>query len=295
MWSSDRALTLEDGRTLGYRTLGRADGLPLFFMHGTPGSRYVLSARDPLAHVPGIFLITPERPGYGLSAPHPGRTLRSWAADVVALADHLGLARYAVAGISGGAPHALACAHYSADRVSNVFMLSSPAPRTLQASTSGMSFGNKAGVWLSKRVPWLVRAAIGSYAEAFKKDPEVFLRKIAAQMCHPDRLLMEHPQLREAMIRDLHEAYRQGSDAQFLDGQLVMGDVWDFPLTEISTSVHLWHGELDTLVPASAASAIALASPRIRLSIGPRAGHLLTEDRSVIAEIATLLQSAAAA
>ena len=90
----EKTIKLSDGRTLGYEILGDADGSPLFFFHGTPGSRLVLAEDDLLAQVPGLRLILPDRPGCGLSDPAPARTLIDWPGDVAQLADHLGLERF---------------------------------------------------------------------------------------------------------------------------------------------------------------------------------------------------------
>ena len=95
---SDLSMTLPDGRSLGFRCLGDENGSPLFFFHGTPGSRFVLSEDDAMAQIPGVRLILPERPGYGISDPQPGRTLLDWPEDVAQLADHLGLDSFAVSG-----------------------------------------------------------------------------------------------------------------------------------------------------------------------------------------------------
>jgi len=52
---------------------------------------------------PGLHLIAPDRPGYGLSDFYPrGRTIADYPDDVVALADSLGVDRFAVFGASGG-------------------------------------------------------------------------------------------------------------------------------------------------------------------------------------------------
>ncbi len=62
-----------------------------------------------LSH-PRARIISVDRPGYGLSSPQPNRTILDHAKDVDYLANHLGLDSYAVLGISGGGPYALACA-----------------------------------------------------------------------------------------------------------------------------------------------------------------------------------------
>jgi hypothetical protein len=48
--SDDHLLELDDGRTTGYATWGDPEGTPVFFAHGTPGSRRVLfpSLDDPV-------------------------------------------------------------------------------------------------------------------------------------------------------------------------------------------------------------------------------------------------------
>ena len=54
----------------------------------------------------GVRFIAPDRPGYGASTYAPKRTLPDLAEDVRELADHLGLERFGVVGLSGGGPHA---------------------------------------------------------------------------------------------------------------------------------------------------------------------------------------------
>ncbi|MFZ1024485.1 MAG: alpha/beta fold hydrolase, partial [Thermoplasmata archaeon] len=58
----------------------------------------------------GLRLIGYDRPGYGSSAPMRGRRVADAALDVLAIANHLNLDRFAIWGHSGGGPHALACA-----------------------------------------------------------------------------------------------------------------------------------------------------------------------------------------
>jgi len=109
---TNRTHELEDGRTLGYAEYGAPDGRPVFVFHGFPGSRLTWSAFDPqdCAGELGLRVIAPERPGYGLSEFQRGRELLDWPEDVLALADPLGLERFAVLGLSGGGPYAAACA-----------------------------------------------------------------------------------------------------------------------------------------------------------------------------------------
>lgn len=284
------SMSLSDGRTLGFRCLGDPGGSPFLFFHGTPGSRLVFSESDPIAQIPGVRLITPERPGYGISDPKPDRVLLDWADDVAELADGLGIRTFAVAGESGGGPHALACAAKLADRVTMAVVLSSPAPAGFQGATRGMSFGNRVGLLLGRYAPWLVRRMMRSYASMFEKNPEAFLDAIARQMAPSDRALLSNESLREAVIRDFREAYRQGSDGQAVDGVLAMTSRdWGFDLRQIAVPVYLWHGEDDPLVSMRMAQHLATEIPSCEARFVPGAGHLLTEHAVVMREVREVL------
>ena len=64
----------------------------------------------------------------GHSSPHPGRSYRTWAADVGALADSIGADRFAVVGFSSGGPHAIACAAELPSRVAALGVVSGDGP-----------------------------------------------------------------------------------------------------------------------------------------------------------------------
>jgi len=109
----DTVLALADGRRLGYAEFGDPSGAPCLYFHFSPGSRLEPAAvfsgvRQ--AWLRGVRLVSADRPGFGLSDRQPARTLLDWPGDIAALADHLGIDRFAVLGASGGGAYALACA-----------------------------------------------------------------------------------------------------------------------------------------------------------------------------------------
>src|SRR5437899_12705534 len=105
-----RQIVLSDGRRLGYAQYGSPNGSPLMYFHGWPSSRLEPRVAENLCADLGLQVIAPDRPGFGLSDFKPGRTLASWPEDVRALAASLGFHRFAVLGVSGGGPYAIACA-----------------------------------------------------------------------------------------------------------------------------------------------------------------------------------------
>lgn len=86
-------------------------GIPIFHFHGHPSSRLEIRLFDQNSKKFGVHIIGVDRPGIGLSDFKPEFTLLDWPDDIVELADHLGLEKFVVEGISGGGTFALACAY----------------------------------------------------------------------------------------------------------------------------------------------------------------------------------------
>jgi pimeloyl-ACP methyl ester carboxylesterase len=106
----DYRIQLPDGRLLGYAESGAPAGRAVLYFHGHPGARLEAGFLADPATRANVRLIGVDRPGMGLSTYQPGRRLLDWPADIAALADALAIERFAVVGLSGGGPYALACA-----------------------------------------------------------------------------------------------------------------------------------------------------------------------------------------
>jgi pimeloyl-ACP methyl ester carboxylesterase len=123
-----RPVTAGDGRTLTVREGGDPNGAPVLAQNGTPGSSVLYEPHRRDAEAKGIRLFSYDRPGYGGSSRHEGRTVADCAADIEAVCDALGVDRFCTWGISGGGPHALATAALLPDRVVAAAALASVAP-----------------------------------------------------------------------------------------------------------------------------------------------------------------------
>jgi pimeloyl-ACP methyl ester carboxylesterase len=99
-----------------------------FSLHGTPSSRFARHYDENDYVECGARVITYDRPGYGGSDRHRGRSVVDCAGDVAAIADTLGIEKFAVTGASGGGPHALAVAARFPERVTRAACAVSPAP-----------------------------------------------------------------------------------------------------------------------------------------------------------------------
>src|ERR687894_1678631 len=103
-------LKLGDDRTLHVYDTGAddADGrLAVFWHHGTPN---IGSPPEPLFAASerlGIRWVSYDRPGYGRSTPRRDRNVATAADEASAVADALGIGRFAVMGLYSGGQHAL--------------------------------------------------------------------------------------------------------------------------------------------------------------------------------------------
>lgn len=268
-------IRLPDGRRLGYAEFGAPDGEVVLWFHGTPGARKQVPPATPAeATARGLRVIGVERPGVGLSSNHGDRTLASWAADVEAFADRLGIERFCVAGLSGGGPHALAVAHDLGDRVAGAAVLGGLGPVVGEEAAGGFldsplisrgarllpAFHAPAGTLLSMLIPALIpfrNQVFGLYA---RYGPAT------------DRPVFETAEFRDMFLKDLIDSGKRQMRALVGDA-LVFMQPWHFSLRDISVPVTIWHGGADMLVPLGHGRHMADLIPRGELVTVDGEGH----------------------
>jgi pimeloyl-ACP methyl ester carboxylesterase len=274
----DDTITLADGRTLGYAEYGDANGDALFFFHGLPGSRKLGGVLDEDAASLGVRIVAPERPGFGQSTFEPTRTFASWADDVRQLADHLGIDRFYVAGISGGGPYTLACAHGLGDRVRAAGVISGGGEIADQAALDGMHAENRAIFQLAFDAGFDgVKNAMAPMLEMLKSD-EAFDAQMSGLPDADKELLARRPDVKEAMKADGVEALAQGADGAAYECCMFVKP-WGFDVSEIRVPVVIWHGDDDRNAPLSHAQALADRMPHAELIVWEGMGHLTAIDR----------------
>lgn len=116
------------GRLHGYDTAEPDARLVVLWHHGTPNIGTPPGPLLPASARAGIRWISYDRPGYGGSTDDPDRTTGSAAGYAAAVADHLGVDRFAVMGHSGGGSFALATAALLPDRVVAAVSVAGLAP-----------------------------------------------------------------------------------------------------------------------------------------------------------------------
>ncbi len=268
----DHLLQLRDGRRLCFAEYGDPSGSPVMLFHGNPSSRLSWGLIPGSPFRDHVRLIAPDRPGFGRSDFQPGRQLLDWPDDVCELADFLGLSRFALLGISGGGPAALACAWKIPDRLTAVGVVSSPCPTDVPGATTGMSRTNRAIFFLACHAPGLIRLNMTYLAYLARRDR--LLERLVYKMADADKALLSRPEIRRYLSAGFAEALRQGGRGSAHEIIINHGRPWGFSLEEIEIEVHLWQGEDDPSVPPSMGRYLARALPRCHATFIPGAGHL---------------------
>ncbi|MFR9778686.1 alpha/beta fold hydrolase [Micromonospora sp. MS34] len=248
-------------RLLHVYDTGGADRLTVFWHHGTPNigapPAPLFAAADRL----GLRWVSYDRPGYGGSTPLPGRDIASATADVAAIADTLGIARFAVVGHSGGGPHALACGALLRERVIAV------------VSGAGLAPYDAEGLdWFAGMVPSGVASLRAAAAGR------------AAKEAHESSGVAYDPGFTPADLAELHGDWSwfdsvvgpatQAGPGGLIDDDLAYVAPWGFRPDRVTPPVLLLHGERDGVVPAAHGAWLARHCPAAELRRYPEDGHI---------------------
>jgi pimeloyl-ACP methyl ester carboxylesterase len=269
----DATMTLPDGRTLAYTELGTAGPVACYF-HGAPGSRFELAALDDAFAAIGVRVITADRPGYGGSSPLPGRTTAAWAGDVAALADHLGVERFAVAGLSSGGPYTVACAALLGERVIGAI---------IAAGNTDMSWPDAADGYLQSELDLMAMgddaAAVAWCERRYGSDGSRFLGDDADLDLGPvDNTWLADERNLASLTATMNEAFGHGV-VGYAHDITVQGRPWTFDPATIGCPTLVVHGAEDHLVPIAHSEHTAALIPGAELRVLPDVGHLSLIDQ----------------
>jgi len=271
----DQHIKLADGRKLGFDEYGVEDGKPVFYFHGTPSSRLEWRMLHSAAMLQELHLrlIAPDRPGMGLSSFAKRRRISDWPADVVSLADYIGLKRFAVLGYSGGGPYALACARSIPERLTRVGVASGAGPFDQPGLTDGISSGNLQYFQMVHDKPWLSRQMLRMMGLLARFTGNKVIANVQASLPDADRRAVSRPEIQAGFLDMLREALRPGPRGAQHD-TLLMTSPWEFRPQDIRMYVKLWHGEEDRNVPPAMGRYLADLIPDSRIHFYPGEGHI---------------------
>ncbi len=266
------SIRLKDGRRLAFAEYGDPAGEPVIFIHGNPGSRYMRHPDDRLTYNLGVRLITPDRPGYGLSDYQPDRTLRDFPSDIDQLANMLGLGRFALFGVSAGGPYVAACAWQLGERITRAAIVAGAAPFDRPKAVEGVNRDYRNAYALAAWPEWLLHPIMAMHDRTVRNNPQRALEALMAQCSPADRAILSDPVIAAQVQSYRLEATRQGVRGMRREASILVSP-WGFPLEEIRTEVHLWYWEGDSIVPPQMGRYLASRLPRAVPHFLPGGGH----------------------
>lgn len=250
---------------------GDPAGRPLLALHGTPGSRLDRSPDPGLFERVGAHVVTFNRPGYGQSSVHPERTVLAVADDALAVADAVGWDRFAVLGVSGGGPHALAVGHRAPERTRALGLAVGAAPAEMVDDDDLIAINREARRRVEEGRESL-EEFLAEPAAKIASDPSAAIDSMMADAPAADLEMLQRQDLRAVLVESLREAFANGPQGWF-DDAWALATRWGFELSEVSTPVQMWCGELDRNVPTRALERMAAELKVESLEVIPEAGH----------------------
>jgi pimeloyl-ACP methyl ester carboxylesterase len=275
-----QTIQTQDNRMLAVHEAGDPQGFPVLFHHGTPSAGLPYGPHAALAREQGIRLIGYDRPGYGDSTRARDRRVEACVADVREIADALALDTFATWGISGGGPHALACAALFDDRLKAVASLASVAPYDAEGLEwlEGMGEDNHVEFGAVLEGEEALRAYCEPVtAEMLSAKPEELVQVLDSLLGPEDKAVLTG-RFAEYMLECDHHGLARGVDG-WVDDDVAFAEPWGFSVEAISRPVLLLHGDDDRFVPVSHGHWLAARIPNVEARIDATDGHLTLFER----------------
>jgi len=284
---------LLEGRQLGYLMVGadvKTAKQHIFWHHGHPSSRLDVNCLD-LSCFPDTCIIGVDRPGAGLSEHYAGRKISQHVLDVLALADHLEIKKFAVVGHSGGGPYALAArVMIPPERLDGVICVAGVGPLDV-LTTAGMMeenvriFANPRAAARKSRMETML---VGNCCCQMSSIPQSDL----ALMPKADQdLILAQPEFGAVFLKSFKEALRDKNLDTFVEDCNIYNnfDRWGFKRENAKGDVPLviLQGDADDNVPPSHAEWYG-ETPGARVFIAKGHGHLSVLESK---EFSKLLQA----
>jgi pimeloyl-ACP methyl ester carboxylesterase len=275
-----QTIQTQDNRMLAVHEAGDPQGFPVLFHHGTPSAGLPYGPHAALAREQGIRLIGYDRPGYGGSTRARDRRVEACVADVREIADALALDTFATWGISGGGPHALACAALFDDRLKAAASLASVAPYDAEGLDwlEGMGEDNHVEFGAVLEGEEALRAYCEPVtAEMLSAKPEELVQVLDSLLGPEDKAVLTG-RFAEYMLECDHHGLARGVDG-WVDDDVAFAEPWGFSVEAISRPVLLLHGDDDRFVPVSHGHWLAARIPGVEARIDATDGHLTLFER----------------
>jgi pimeloyl-ACP methyl ester carboxylesterase len=271
----EKFVQLQDGAVIAFEEYGDANGQPVVFCHGWPSSRTMARLTDEPARELGIRIISPDRPGISGSSLQLNRKLGDWPHIAERFVDQLGLGKFRMLAISGGAPYAYATAATMPDRVRAIAIVCGAIPMAELEDATGLLPLYRWMLALYRSRPQLLRRLFCMARPILALRPPVRLRPLLLKMlmlrpCDAESL--RDAAAFEAIFESQRRAWRGSAEGVIADAQ-IYAQPWGFSLEDVQVPVRLWHGTQDRAFSVHLAEEVSKRLPNCKARFIDNAGH----------------------
>ncbi|HXY72276.1 MAG TPA: alpha/beta hydrolase [Actinomycetota bacterium] len=248
----DARFELRDGRVLEYWDGGDPDGRVMILHPGTPETRVTGRWGHDAACSAGVRLVAVNRPGYGGSTTAAGQpSLRATGRDTAALAAGLGVKGYAVCGLSGGGPFAVATALADPEHVRALGVVAGVGPWRLLDDPSSLPEERACLALLDAGdVTGARDCMLGNAERDFQPlralDDDGRVDAFMAQVGDHSSLIQD-PGYRAIWAENMRLVLDR-MDGYVFDN-LAWGGAWDVDPSDVAAATVLFYGDADTHCP----------------------------------------------
>jgi pimeloyl-ACP methyl ester carboxylesterase len=282
-------LALSNGSTVALSEYGDAHGAPIFFCHGWPSSRTMAELADDAARELGARLISPDRPGIRDSPLQSDRRLTDWPPLLNEIADRMGIDRFRILAISGGAPYAYASGWMTPGRVEKIAVVSGAPPLDELSDYAGLLPIHRRMLQLRSRRPGLLKPLFYLARPLVAMRMPIRLRPLLLKFLQPcDANVLRESRAFEVCFESARQAWRSSARGVMTDAE-IYATPWGFPLEEVWAPIALWHGTKDRTFAPWLAKDVAKRLPNCQFHLIEGAGHYSLPIRYIGEIVADLL------
>ena len=273
-------VTARDGRRLAVEVWGAPDGVPVFLLHGTPGSRFGPRPREAFLHRAGVRLIAYDRPGYGGSTrstplDRAGRGRRG---------RDRGHARHRP--VRGARPFRRRAARAGLRRAAAERVIAAVSLSRWRRGTRTGWTGSRGGrrptcppISPPRPGRWPSPPASRSTPASSGATPVSNLPFQHPDLPESDRRVVADFGIRSMLVSNFAEALKT-SGLGWVDNALSFITAWGFDPGEIDLPVLLWHGADDVFSPVGHTLWLAERIQKSTLVVKPGAARTSAPSRS---------------
>lgn len=283
-------LRLRSGAIVALSEYGDPGGAPVFFCHGWPSSRTMAELADEAGRELGARIISPDRPGIRDSQFQPNRRLIEWPPMLNEIAELLGIDRFRILAISGGAPYAYATGWMTPERVEKIAVVSGAPPLDGLDDLEGLLPIHRRMLNLRASRPGLLKSLFYLARPFVTIRMPIRLRPLLLKFLQPcDANVLRESRAFDVCFESARQAWRSSANGVMTDAE-IYATPWGFALEEVRIPVALWHGTKDRTFAYRLAKAVATRLPNCEFHLVEGTGHYSLPIRYIREIVADLLR-----